>query len=480
MPPSGHLEGFVHVVLFLVYLFSASFRKNKGYFLTQTDFFMDLSYKNILATTFPVLMSVLMEHCISMTDTAFLGRVGEVELGASALSGVYYLAIFVLGLGFSVGVQIIIGRRNGEKDYARIGPVFMQGLLFLLGLATILFFLSRWLSPWALSMWVESKPVCTAVVDYLNWRVYGFFFAFMAVMFRAFFVGTTKTRILTINSLVMVLANVVLNYLLIFGKFGFPRMGIAGAAIASSLAELISVIFFLIYTWKYVDLKKYGFFRFREMHFGVLSQVLKISIWTMIQYFVAVSIWFIFFLSVAKLGERPLAVTNIVRSVSSLAFIVTTAFSTTGSSLISNLIGEGKADLVLPLCRRLMKLTYLFVLPVLVVIFVFPTAVLRIYTDNMDLVHGSVPAMLVMAVSQIIFVPMSIYFSAVSGTGNTRGALYIEFAALAVYLAGVYFIVIHLRADIAICWINDSIYAMAALIFSYLYMTRVNWSRKKI
>lgn len=67
-------------------------------------------------------------------------------------------------------------------------------------------------------------------------------------MFRAFYVGITRTHILTFNSVVMVLANAVLNYALIFGKFGFPAMGIAGAATASSAAELFSVLFYCIYT----------------------------------------------------------------------------------------------------------------------------------------------------------------------------------------------------------------------------------------
>ena len=77
---------------------------------------MQYSNKEILKITFPVLMSLLMEHAISLTDTAYLGRVGEVELGASALAGVYYLVIYMLGFGFSVGAQVLMARRNGEKE----------------------------------------------------------------------------------------------------------------------------------------------------------------------------------------------------------------------------------------------------------------------------------------------------------------------------------------------------------------------------
>ena len=108
---------------------------------------MRFTNRQILKIAGPILVSVLMEHLIGMTDTAFLGRVGEVELGASALAGVYYLAIFMLGFGFSTGVQIMIGRRNGEGNYTAIGELFNQGFVFQFLLATFIFFATRFGSP---------------------------------------------------------------------------------------------------------------------------------------------------------------------------------------------------------------------------------------------------------------------------------------------------------------------------------------------
>ncbi|MDN5306597.1 MAG: hypothetical protein PWQ53_1256, partial [Bacteroidota bacterium] len=75
---------------------------------------------------------------MQVIDTAFLGRVGEVELGASALAGVLYIAIFTLGFGFSMGSQILIGRRNGEQNYRQIGEIVIQGIVFLSMLAAVL------------------------------------------------------------------------------------------------------------------------------------------------------------------------------------------------------------------------------------------------------------------------------------------------------------------------------------------------------
>lgn len=441
---------------------------------------MQFSYKQIWIITYPVLVSLLMEQLIGMTDTAFLGRVGEIELGASALAGVYYLAIFMVAFGFRVGAQILMARRNGAQEYKAIGDIFTQGVLFLLALAAVMFTLSQIYSPVILRKLIGSDQVYTATLSYINWRVYGFFFSFVAEMFRAFYVATTRTKILTLNSIVMVSSNVVLNYILIFGKFGCPALGIAGAAIGSSLSELVSVIFFVVYTRKMVDYRKYGLFRFTGFNFHLLKKIMNVSVWTMIQSFLSLSTWFLFFIAVEHLGERPLAITNLVRNISALPFMFLSAFASTGSSLVSNLMGAGESERVLNLCWKIIKMCYSFVLPLLLIISLVPTWVLRIYTDQTDLIDSSVNALWVMASSYIVSIPGFIMFFSVSGTGNTRSALFMELTALVLYVTYVFVVVIHGRVDVAICWTTEHVYAISILILSYLYMRFANWQNKKI
>lgn len=204
---------------------------------------VDYSYKQIWRVAYPILVSLLMEQMIVLTDTAFMGRVGEVELGAAAIAGVFYMVIFMAGHGFCVGTQILIARRNGERRYGEVGQVFYQGLYFLMALAAVLFVACQMYADEILSMMISSPNILAKAEDYIHWRVYGFFFAFAGGMFRSFYVGTTQTKTLTLNSIVMVLSNVVFNYVLVFGKCGLPALGIAGAAIGSSLAELVSLVF---------------------------------------------------------------------------------------------------------------------------------------------------------------------------------------------------------------------------------------------
>ena len=97
--------------------------------------------------SYPLMISLIIEHMIGLTDAVFLGRVGDVALGACALGGVYYMAMFMLAFGFGFGAQIIIARRNGERRYNRIAPTMVQGCYFMLVLAVALFAASQYFSP---------------------------------------------------------------------------------------------------------------------------------------------------------------------------------------------------------------------------------------------------------------------------------------------------------------------------------------------
>ncbi len=439
-----------------------------------------VSYRKIWLMSYPLMISLIIEHMIGLTDAVFLGRVGDVALGACALGGVYYMAMFMLAFGFGFGAQIIIARRNGERRYNRIAPTMIQGCYFMLTLALLLFFTSRYLSPSILRHAIESPQVFGATMEYLHWRTYGVFFSFLCVMFRSYYVGITQTKILTVNSIVMLLSNVVLNYCLIFGKGGFPAMGVAGAAIASSVAEAVSLAFFIIYTGITADKRKYGFrkaFTFRPQ---LLKGMLSISGWTMVQSFISVSVWFIFFLAIEHLGERPLAVTNIVRNMAAMLIMVMSAFATTAGALISNQIGAGEQRFLFKTCGMTLNLTYALLIPLLIILCLFPEPILRIFTDNPSLIAASIPSVYVMATSTLISAPAFILFNAVSGTGNTRAGFVMEMITLAVYTVAVYYGVIVLKPDVALCWFSEHIYGLVLISLTWWYLKSGRWRGKKV
>ncbi|MEG1616285.1 MAG: MATE family efflux transporter [Bacteroidales bacterium] len=438
------------------------------------------THKKIWSVSYPIILSLLAQNIINITDTAFLGRVGEIELGASALGGVFYLAIFMLGFGFSTGSQVLIGRRNGEQRLQETAPVFMQGNAFLLVLGAVILFLSLQYLPYVLGLLIHSENVLNATVRFLDWRMYGIFFAFLNVMFRAFYVGITRTRALTISAVVMAVVNIFLDYAMIFGKFGFPAMGIEGAAIASVIAELFSVLFFVVYTFRTIPLKTYGFLERTTYNMKQLPHILNISVWTMIQYFVAVGTWFIFFLATEHLGERSLAISNIVRSVSTMLFMPVSAYGTTANTLVSNMMGEGRMAEVPRLVRKIVIQCMWLVAPIMLIIFLMPEAIMRVYTEDVSLIQASVPSMLILTSCYVLAAPGSVYFQFVSGTGNTRSALAIESATLLFYMLYVGIVAFRWMMPVDICWFSEHIYWGSLLIISVLYLKKADWQSKKI
>ena len=438
------------------------------------------SYRNIWKVAYPILISLVMEQMIGLTDTAFLGRVGEVELGASAIAIVYYMVLFMIGFGFSLGAQIIIGRRNGEGNFLETGKIFWNGLYFVLGLSGIIILLSEFFSPWLMKLMVSSEAIYGASLSYVRWRLPGMVFAFATTMFRAFYVGTTQTKTLTLNSVVMVLSNVIFNYILIFGKLGLPALGITGAAIGSNLAELVSLIFFVVYTRTRCDRRKYGLDKAASFDMAEIKSMMPVCTWTMIQHTISITTWFIFFMYIEHLGERALAISNITRSVSGLIWVVLSAFAATCSTLVSNIIGEGHQEKVMSLVKRVMKLSYGIVTVMIILFCIFPEAIARIYTDIPDLVTASAPALIVMCSSYFFNVGGQVFFQAVSGTGSTKTAFKLELIALAVYLIYCTAIIAMLKADVAICWTAEHVYGGILMICSWWYLRSGRWKNRKI
>lgn len=448
--------------------------------MTRTDTSDKYSVRNILKVAWPILVSLLMEQMIGLTDTAFLGRVGEIELGASAIAGVFYMVIFIAGFGFSLGAQIIIGRRNGEGKWSDTGKIFWHGLYFMMALAVVIFALSELLSPFLLSKLISSPAIFAASLSYVEWRLAGLIFAFATAMFRAFYVGTTQTKVLTLNSVVMVFSNVAFNWILIFGKFGCPALGITGAAIGSSLAELVSLLFFIVYAAKKTDCRRFGLDRPARFESSELKGMMSVSVWTMTEAFLSVGTWFIFFLYVEHLGERALAVSNIVRSVSGLLWVILAAFASTCSTLVSNMIGEGRQDEVLKLTGRVIGIAYCTMAVVMAACFIFPTPVIRIFTDMDGIAAASVPAMLVMVSSYLINISGNICFNAAAGTGNTKTVFALEVVALAIYMVYCTAVITVLKSDIAVCWTAEHVYAGAMLVLCGAYLKSGRWKGKKI
>ena len=327
---------------------------------------------------------------------------------------------------------------------------------------------------------VHSDHIYQASIEFLNWRIYGFFFSFLNVVFRAFFVGITRTKVLTVSAVITALTNIVLDYLLIFGKFGFPEWGIAGAAIASAIAEFTTLIYFIIVTLKQDDKHNFHLFVFRKIDFHTIGKILSLSVFIMFQYFISISTWFMFFIFIERLGERPLAVTNIGRSLYILLMIPGSALSTTVNTLVSNMIGEGHKEQVIPFMMKILKIVLVILLPLMFFTFAFPELFARIYTNNSDLVSATIPTLRVVSVAMVFCGVGSILFSVISGTGNTKSAFIIEFLTLFFYIVYVYYTAVILQTSVEIVWMSEFVYWTVIGLMAYWYLMKGNWQKKEI
>jgi putative MATE family efflux protein len=436
--------------------------------------------KEIWRVTYPIFLGLLAQNVINVTDTAFLGRVGEVALGAAAMGGLLYICVYTIAFGFSVGSQILIARRNGEGNYRAVGPIMWQGTAFSFGMAVCLLILMYFSAAPLIRLLITSDSIYGATYEFFTWRIWGFLFAFVNVMFRGLYIGITRTKALTMNAVVMALVNVVLDYALVFGELGLPEMGVRGAALASVIAEASSLLFFLLYTYYKVDLKKYGLNRFGQFDLSMVLRILRISCFTMVQYFLAMAIWFVFFMALERLGQRQLAVANIVRSVYVVLLIPVQALSTTANTLVSNLIGAGGSSGVVTLLHKISRMSFLIMVVCVGLCVAFPGSILSVYTNEEALLVESVSALYVVCGAMLIASLANVYFNGISGTGNTQAALVLEIFVQVFYALYIIVVGMVIQAPVDVCFTTEVIYYVLMLGSSLIYLKKAKWQNKKI
>ena len=430
----------------------------------------EVSYKNIWIISYPIILSLIAQNVINATDTAFLGHFGEVELGASAIAGLLYVSIYMLGFGFSIGTQIIIAMRNGERKYRSIGITFYHSFYFLTILSLLLILLSFIISPILLKRIISSANIYEAASIYFNYRLIGLTFAFANCLFRAFFVGITDTKPLILVAFIMALLNIILDYCLIFGEFGFPSLGIKGAAIASVISEIFAFLFMI----GYIIIKKYHLrfyiFKFGRVFTSLMYKIINISLPVMFQHFIALFGWFIFFVIIEQMGQRALAISNIIRSIYLILMIPVWAFVSTNSSLVGNLIGANRHKLVIPITKRIIKISFSSTLILVAISALFANAIISVYTPDQSLVNDTKPSFYLILGVLLIFSITMIIFSTISGAGKTKIALFIETFTILIYLIYEYIIVNIFPNNVLYAWSAEYVYFLIIGIISFIYL----------
>ena len=438
------------------------------------------TYRDVLKIALPVMVGSIAMTILNITDTAFLGRVGETELGASAVGGVLYFAFAMIGVSIGTGAQIMIARRSGEKKEGNIGEIFDHSLLILLVLGLVLFAILKWGSPYILKLILDSPELVKSTSEFLEYRSYGLIFLMIATVFRSFYVGIAQTKIFGIYSFVMAAVNFLFCYVLIFGHFGFQSMGIMGAGIASTVAEFIALIYIFLYTLFKSSIKEYKLFQFSKINKSMMKTIMDLSLPLVVQNLLSMGSWFIFFVFIEKIGKHQLAISNIVRGAYMINMTPIWGFSVAANSMISNIIGQSKQEEVFVLLKKIIRITILITLVMITLNLLFPLELLGLFTSDAKIIRDSVSSLRIVDLAMIFFSFAIVSISAVSGTGATRVALNIEIAAIAIYLVYNYVITFVLHSTIEMLWMSEVIYWLFTGIASYMYIKSKRWMRIRV
>ncbi|MBK7572377.1 MAG: MATE family efflux transporter [Bacteroidetes bacterium] len=437
------------------------------------------SYKEIVKMAMPVIFGAFAMTLVNITDTAFLGRIGETELGASAVGGILYFVFAMIGVSIGTGTQIIISRRKGENNDSSIGQIFDQSIIILFITGLVLFVFLKWIAPPLLPLILNQPELVESTREFLAYRSYGIFFILTATAFRSLFVGIALPKIYGTYSFLMAGINIVLGYAMIFGNWGFPKMGIAGAGLASSIAELLSLLFIWGYTFLNKGLKQYKVFKFESFKKELTIKIFELSSPIIVQNLLSMGAWFLFFVFIEKIGSHELAISNIVRGAYMISMTPFWGFSVAANSMVSNVIGQGKKEEVLGLVQKIIKLTLVVSLLMIVVNLIFPVQILSIFTNDIKLINDSMGCLQIVDIALIFFGFAIVSINAVSGTGATKVALYIEIAAIFIYILYAYLMTFVFKGTVEMVWFSEVLYWLFAGVVCYWYIRSGTWKKLK-
>lgn len=439
-----------------------------------------ISYRNIWNISYPLILGFLAVTVINVTDTAFLGRVSEIAIGAAGLGGIYVLIMLMASFGLGIGAQIIMARYHGEGKDEKIGLV-MDHLLYLsLTMVGALILLHFVFAEKVLGAFIESETVLKSTLAYTDIRVVGQIPAAIVVAYRCFLTGISNTRVISYAAGIMAVLNLLLNYLFVFGNWGFPRMEIEGAAYASVLSETFSMVYLILW----VRGKRLGVafhcFHFPKPDWRQVKTIMRIATPVMIQHIISLGSWLTFFLIIEGMGERELAISNVVRSAYSVLMVPLIAIGQATQTLVSKLIGQGGTEIVHVLIKRLVSLTLASSVVMMLLNLIDPKLLLSVFTNESSLIQESIPVVYVISISILLFAVAMILLSVVSGTGNTQMTLLIEISTLVIYMTFTYRMVHVYHASLPMVWTSEIVYFICMGGFSALYLWSGKWKYRKV
>lgn len=441
---------------------------------------LNTGYRQILFMALPITLAMLVPQINFITNNIFLGMLGEQELASAGITGVYYLIFAVIGNGLNNGLQALIARRAGQNLPKEIGRLFYNGVWVALGIAAIGIGITYLFAPIIMNAFIHDVVIADEVIDFLLIRIWGLPFLYLYVMRNALLVGTNQTRFLVWGTLAEALVNIGLDYTMIFGHFGFPQLGFNGAAYASIIAEASGLfVIYAVIHFKGIH-KSFAFFEQTKMDWSIIKLILTMSAPLIVQFAISIASWEFFYILVEHHGARALAISNTMRNIFGLFGIFCWAFASTTNTMVSNIIGQGRTDEVMPLIRRVVKLSLGISFFIFIVLNIVPEFFLSFYSQGDEFIAEAIPIVRIVSVALLMMSFGTIWLNAVTGTGNSRVNLLIELITIVIYVAYVYLVLEYWNLSIGWGWGSEWVYWISMFSMAFAYMKSGRWKGKVI
>lgn len=441
---------------------------------------LNTDYKSILKLALPISLALLVPQINFITNNIFLGRLGEQELASAGITGVYYLIFAVIGSGFNNGLQALIARRAGQNLPKEIGRLFYNGVWVALIVAIAGICITYVLAPFILRSTIHDAIIAEQVIDFLLIRIWGLPFLYLYIMRNALLVGTNQTKFLVWGTLSEAVVNIVLDYGFIYGELGLPNLGFNGAAYASIIAEAsgLLVIYWVIHL-KGIH-KQFSFFEQTKIDFTVTKLIFTQSLPLILQFAISIISWEFFYILIEHHGSRALAISNAMRNIFGLFGIFCWAFASATNTMVSNVIGQGREDDVLPLINRVVTMSFAIAAFLCLLINIFPEFFLSFYGQDEDFIVEAIPVVRIVSLALMLMSFGTIWLNAVTGTGNSKVNLLIELITIILYSVYVFVVLEWLNLPITWGWASEWLYWTSMFTMAYFYMKSGRWRNKII
>src|SRR5262245_57649114 len=425
----------------------------------------------------PIIFVGATEALDHLIDSLFLARVGVTELGAIAVADSVLQLFLLLPLGLVDGIQVLTARRVGQRRNAAVGAVFDQGLLLVLLVAVASTALLKlgWplLAPW----FVESEDVGGAVDGFLQIAAWGIAPTAATFAFGALLTSLSRTWALVPATIILIVSDVLLDYAFVLGGFGCPALGMRGAALGSVGAELATLAFLALYTWRGIDTARYGLFR--QWRFE--SHTMRLLGWLSLP-IAGLRVcgdlgWFAFFVVLEHVDTHTLAIANLVFTCYLVFCIPSEAFAETSCSMVARYVGRNRPDRVVGVLRAATLGAGIVTVPLLLASLIAPETVLAMFATGAALMHDAAASLRVVALAMLVAIPGEMWFGAVNGTGDTAAAFGISCALALVRVGLAWLMAIDLGLPPAVVWLSVPTVWLVCLLLSWGWMKAGMWRR---